>query len=37
MLTELICGWRADTIENLIVAPTKEIAENSFGPAVSHD
>ena len=33
MLTELICGWREND-QNLILAPTKEIAENSFGPAV---
>jgi phage terminase large subunit-like protein len=33
MLTELACGFRAYD-ENLILAPTKEVAANSFGPAV---
>ena len=34
MLTELICGWREQD-ENLILAPTKEVADNSFKPAVA--
>ena len=34
MLTELICGWHQHD-ENLILAPTKEVADNSFKPAVS--
>ena len=34
MLTELICGWR-ETDQNLILAPTKEVADNAFAPAVS--
>jgi phage terminase large subunit-like protein len=33
MLTELACGFR-DYDENLILAPTKEVAANSYGPAV---
>lgn len=33
MLTELACGFRAYD-ENLILAPTKEVAANSFTPAV---
>lgn len=33
MLTELICGWRPSD-ENLILAPTIEVANNSFGPAM---
>jgi phage terminase large subunit-like protein len=33
MLTELACGFRAYD-ENLILAPTKEVAANSFGPAM---
>ena len=33
MLTELACGFR-DYDENLILAPTKEVAANSFGPAM---
>ncbi|QQV79063.1 terminase large subunit [Sphingomonas aliaeris] len=33
MLTELACGFRA-YYENLILAPTKEVASNSFGPAM---
>lgn len=33
MLTELICGFRQYD-ENLILAPTKEVAANSFAPAV---
>ncbi|RYY15641.1 MAG: terminase large subunit, partial [Alphaproteobacteria bacterium] len=32
MLTELICGWRPSD-ENLILAPTIEVAGNSFKPA----
>ena len=32
MLTELICGWR-ESDENLILAPTIEVAGNSFKPA----
>jgi len=32
MLTELICGWR-EYDENLILAPTIEVAGNSFKPA----
>lgn len=34
MLTELICGWREED-ENLILAPTIEVANNSFKPAVA--
>lgn len=34
MLTELICGWREHD-ENLILAPTIEVAANSFGPAAA--
>lgn len=34
MVTELICGWRHHD-ENLILAPTKEVADNSFGPAAA--
>ena len=33
MLTELACGFRAYD-ENLILAPTKEVAANSFAPAM---
>ena len=33
MLTELVTGFRRYD-ENLILAPTKEVAANSFGPAV---
>jgi phage terminase large subunit-like protein len=33
MLTELICGWR-ESDENLILAPTIEVAQNSFKPAM---
>ena len=33
MLTELACGFRSYD-ENLILAPTKEVAANSFGPAM---
>ena len=33
MLTELACGFRSYD-ENLILAPTKEVAANSFTPAV---
>lgn len=32
MLTEVICGWRPSD-ENLILAPTIEVAGNSFKPA----
>lgn len=32
MVTELICGWRPSD-ENLILAPTIEVAGNSFKPA----
>jgi phage terminase large subunit-like protein len=32
MLTELICGWREED-ENLILAPTIEVAGNSSKPA----
>lgn len=34
MLTELICGWREHD-ENLILAPTIEVADNSFKPAAA--
>lgn len=34
MLTELICGWRAED-ENLILAPTIEVAGNSHKPATA--
>lgn len=34
MLTALILCWRSDE-EHLILAPTKEVAENSFKPAAS--
>lgn len=34
MLTELICGWREHD-ENLILAPTIEVAQNSFKPAAA--
>lgn len=34
MLTELICGWREHD-ENLILAPTIEVAANSFKPAAA--
>lgn len=34
MLTELICGWREHD-ENLILAPTIEVAGNSFKPAAA--
>ena len=33
MLTELACGFRSYD-ENLILAPTKEVAANSFAPAM---
>lgn len=34
MLTELICGWREHD-ENIILAPTIEVAGNSFKPAAA--
>ncbi|WP_404711496.1 terminase TerL endonuclease subunit [Sphingomonas sp. MMS24-J13] len=34
MVTELALGWRHDD-ENLILAPTKEVADNSFKPAAA--
>jgi phage terminase large subunit-like protein len=34
MVTELALGWRAED-ENLILAPTKEVADNSFKPAAA--
>jgi phage terminase large subunit-like protein len=34
MVTELALGWRAHD-ENLILAPTKEVADNSFLPAAA--
>lgn len=34
MVTELALGWREED-ENLILAPTKEVADNSFKPAAA--
>lgn len=34
MVTELALGWRGED-ENLILAPTKEVADNSFKPAAA--